>query len=155
MTAELFHLLHHMLFGGLAAAGFGILFNIGLRAIVWCAAAGALALLVRTLALDAGWTLEGASFAAAVTVGSCVQVLSVRIGLARSALAVAGCIPMVPGSFAAKAIIGLFALAGSAPESVPDHLTVAIVYLLRVTFTIGAIGAGLAIPSELLRRRDL
>ena len=67
------YLLHQTLFGGLAAIGFGVLFNMGGHALVWCGAAGALALAVRTTGLGLGWTLEGASFAAALAVGSGVQ----------------------------------------------------------------------------------
>ncbi|MDR3454150.1 MAG: threonine/serine exporter family protein, partial [Rhodoferax sp.] len=60
------HLAHQMVFGAIAAAGFGILFNFGLRSLMWCAAAGALALGVRTLGQEAQWSLEAASFVAAV-----------------------------------------------------------------------------------------
>ena len=58
---------------------------------------------------------------------------------------------MVPGSFAAKAILGLFALTSTDATHATETLTVAVQYTLRVMFTIGAIGTGLAIPT-LLRR---
>ena len=44
-------LLHHTVCGGLAAAGFGVLFNVGFRELSWCAVSGALMLAVRTVAL--------------------------------------------------------------------------------------------------------
>jgi uncharacterized membrane protein YjjP (DUF1212 family) len=97
---------HQTLFGALAAAGFGVLFNFGPRSLVWAALAGALALAVRTVGLQAGWSLEAASFAAAVAVGFGVQVLHRWYAIAGNALAVAGCIPMIPGSAAAKASSG-------------------------------------------------
>ena len=60
---------------------------------------------------------------------------------------------MVPGGFAAKAILGLFALT-SRTASVPEQtLILSLTNALRVMFTIGAIGTGLAIPSLLLRAR--
>jgi hypothetical protein len=62
-------LLHQTICGAIAAAGFGVLFNIGFRSLPWCAASGALALAVRTYCLGLGWNLEAASFAAALTVG--------------------------------------------------------------------------------------
>ena len=74
-------LLHHTIFGGLAAAGFAVLFNIGGRALPWCGASGALAVAVRTVALAAGWSLEAASFAAALAVGCAVQLFQARIGV--------------------------------------------------------------------------
>ncbi|HWI58071.1 MAG TPA: threonine/serine exporter family protein [Bacillota bacterium] len=146
-------LIHHTVFGGLAAMGFGVLFNIGYRALLWCGVSGGLALAVRTAGLQLGWSLEGASFAAALAVGSVVQVFQERIGVSRNTLDVAGCIPMVPGGFAAKAILGLFALTAPAPKAADATLILAVENFLRVLFTIGAIGTGVAIPAMLLRVR--
>jgi len=146
-------LLHQTLFGGLAAMGFGVLFNIGPRALPWCGLSGALALAVRTAGLNLGWSLEAASFAAALAVGGVVQLIQHRIGVSRNTLDVAGCIPMVPGGFAAKAILGLFALTAPVPKNADETLIQSVIYLLRVTFTIGAIGTGVAIPALLLRVR--
>jgi len=150
---DLPHLLHQTVCGALAAFGFGVLFNIGFRSLPWCAASGALALAVRTLCLGYGWSLEAASFAAALAVGGAVQVLRTRTDISPNALDVAGCIPMVPGSFAAKAILGFFALAAPDSAGASETLITAVGYALRVTFTIGAIGTGLAIPTLLLRVR--
>ena len=147
-------LLHQTVCGAIAAAGFGVLFNIGFCSLPWCAASGALALAVRTCCLDGlGWNLEASSFAAALAVGAAVQVLRARAGISQNALDVTGCIPMVPGSFAAKAILGLFALTSTDPAVASATLTTAMQFTLRVMFTIGAIGTGLAIPSLLLRVR--
>jgi len=146
-------LAHQAVCGAVAAAGFGVLFNIGFRSLLWCAATGALALLVRTICLDYSWSLEAASFVAALAVGSVVQMLRAHTNLSQNALDVAGCIPMVPGSFAAKAILGLFALTVPNPISEDKTLIMAVENTLRVGFTIGAIGTGLAIPTLLLRVR--
>jgi uncharacterized membrane protein YjjB (DUF3815 family) len=145
-------LLHHTVFGGLAAMGFGVLFNIGYRALLWCGVSGGLALAIRTAGVQLGWSLEAASFAAALAVGSVVQLFQERIGVSRNTLDVAGCIPMVPGGFAAKAILGLFALTAPAPKAPDQTLIESVQFFLRVMFTIGALGTGLAIPSLLLRR---
>jgi uncharacterized membrane protein YjjB (DUF3815 family) len=147
-------LLHQMVCGALAAAGFGVLFNVGFRQLPWCAVSGALALGVRTVFLELGWTLEGASFAAALTAGLAAQLMRVlRPNTAHHALDVVGCIPLVPGSFAAKAIIGLYALTSDNTASSPEALMDAVQYALRVVFTLGAIGTGLALPSLLRRVR--
>jgi uncharacterized membrane protein YjjB (DUF3815 family) len=58
---------------------------------------------------------------------------------------------MVPGSFAANAILGLFTLTATDPAHATETLTLAAQSALRVAFTIGAIGTGLAIPTFLLR----
>jgi uncharacterized membrane protein YjjB (DUF3815 family) len=144
---------HQAACGAIAAAGFGVLFNVGFRMLPWCAVSGAIALTMRACCLGLGMNLEGASFAAALTVGAAVQLLWRRTDISQDVLDVVGCIPMVPGSFAAKAILGLFALTTSAVANESDTLITATQYTLRVLFTMGAIGTGLAIPALLLRVR--
>jgi len=146
-------LVHHTVCGAVAAAGFGVLFNISSRSLPWCALGGALALSVRTVCLSFGWSLEGASFMSALMVGLAVHLLHARAGISYTAMDVAGCIPMVPGSFAAKAILGLFSLTAQNPSGAGETLVTAVEYTLRVLFTVGAIGTGLAIPTLLLRVR--
>jgi uncharacterized membrane protein YjjB (DUF3815 family) len=145
--------LQQMICGAIAATGFGVLFNVRFRLLAWCGASGAIALAVRTCCLEAGLNLEGASFTAALTIGAAAALMRARTKMSEGALAVVGCIPMVPGSFAAKAIIGLYALTISNEVSDPETLIAAVRYTLRVMFTIGAIGTGLAIPTVLLRVR--
>ncbi len=139
--------------GALAATGFGVLFNAAPRPLAFCAAGGALALAVRTALLGHGVSLEAATFLAAVTVtlfaaGLCRQ----RLGSNATAVAVAACIPMVPGAFFARSLLGLFAL--TAPDVLPldQSFTDTVVSMLRVVFTVGGIGAGIALPLAVLRR---
>jgi len=146
-------LFHQTLCGAIAAAGFGVLFNVEFRALPWCAVSGAVALAVRGCCLGLGWNLEGASFVASLTVSAAVQALRRYWDISHYVVDVAGCIPMVPGSFAAKAIIGLFAVTTSAVTNESATLVTAAQYTLRVVFTTGAIGTGLAIPTLLLRVR--
>lgn len=151
MNLTLTFLLHQMACGAVAAAGFGVLFNVRFSLLPWCAASGALTLGVRTLCVAAGWNLEGASFCAALMAGLAVQVLRrLQPDFSQNALDIVGCIPMVPGSFAAKAILGLYALTVGASNDAETLIT-AVQYSLRVSFIIGAIGTGLAIPTLLLR----
>ena len=148
------HLLHQAFFGAVAAAGFGVLFNFGPRFLIWCAAAGALALAVRTLGQDTGLSLEAASFAAAVATRCAMALTRERLGAAGNAMALTGCIPMVPGAFFGQAILGMFAVTAPHLENADTTILLAIVYMLRVIFTLAAIGAGLSIPGYLLRTRN-
>jgi uncharacterized membrane protein YjjB (DUF3815 family) len=149
------HLVQNTIYGGLAAAGFGVLFNISFRGLPWCAASGALALALRTLALGGSWSMEAASFVAALTVGAAVQLLPSPVGVSRNALHVVGCIPMIPGAFAAKAILGLFAITAQHSTATEETFIAAMDNTLRVTFIMGALGTGVAIPTLLLRAREL
>ena len=148
---------HHAFFGAVAAAGFGVLFNFGYRNLGWAALAGALALAVRTLCMLNGWPLEASSFTAAVAVALVVE-LSYntpfpvrRVG---NAIAVAGCIPMVPGSAAAQWIIGLLEITVQPLEKSDLMLAATTSAGLQVIFTVGAIGAGLTMVSSLFRRPE-
>ncbi|WP_244464734.1 threonine/serine exporter family protein [Martelella endophytica] len=151
------NILHHAFFGAVAAAGFGVLFNFGYRNLGWAALAGALALAVRTFCMRHGWPLEAASFAAAIAVALAVE-LSYntpfpvrRVG---NAIAVAGCIPMVPGSAAAQWIIGLLEITVQPLEKSDLMLAATTSAGLQVIFTVGAIGAGLTAISSLFRRPE-
>jgi uncharacterized membrane protein YjjB (DUF3815 family) len=146
------YLLHQTICGALAATGFGVLFNIGSRGLPWCFAGGALALALRTTTLGGGWSMEAASFVAAMSLGIAVQLLPSWAGVSRNALHVAGCIPMIPGGFATKAILGLFAIAVNDSAN-NETLVTALDNTLRVMFTIGALGTGLAIPNLILQGR--
>ncbi|MEF2071483.1 threonine/serine exporter family protein [Consotaella aegiceratis] len=148
---------HQMLFGAIAAAGFGVLFNFEGVTLIWAGLAGAIALGVRTAGLEAGWALEAASFAAAAAVAVTVELadtVPVDIRRAGNALAVAGCIPMIPGSAAAHWIIGLFEMTATTAAEADQMLLTIMQSGLTVIFTIGAIGAGLTIVASLLRRPD-
>lgn len=153
MTVSALNLLHNCVCGGLAAAGFGVLFNVGFRTLPLCAASGGIALTIRSIALGFGWGFEASSFLAALAVGIAVQLLPRSVGASRNVFHVVGCIPMIPGTFAAKAILGLFATTTASSIS-NDTLATAVTYGLRAMFTVGALGTGLAIPALVFRDRE-
>jgi uncharacterized membrane protein YjjB (DUF3815 family) len=143
--------LHQTVFGALAAAGFGVLFNVAARRLPWCAASGAVALAVRTSCQELGVGLIGASFAAAFAVGVAAELRWGRSDISRDVLGVVGCIPMVPGSLASKAILAMVALTRTGVEPEIGILFDTMRSSLLFIFTMGAIGTGLAAPMLLLR----
>jgi uncharacterized membrane protein YjjB (DUF3815 family) len=142
----LLHFIHQAFFGGIAAAGFGILFNCPPRMILQFVGAGALALAVRTAGQAAELNLPEASFFAALVVAAAERVLQHFQSPRRSILSLVGCIPMVPGSIAAKGLMNLFALLRAGPGEGIVAATNGVRNLLEVTFTLAAIGTALAIP---------
>ena len=152
MNQELLNIAHQTLFGGISAAGFGVLFNLGYRDLGWSFAVGSLALLVRTLGLNAGWSLEAASFIAAIALSAGVSTfLKPLLKTDGATIALAGCIPMIPGSFLIHAILGMFSLTAPEISQEIDTVVMSLKYLLRVVFTIGAIGTGLALPMYIMK----
>ncbi|MFC0242778.1 threonine/serine exporter family protein [Rhodopseudomonas telluris] len=148
------YLAHQAAFGAVAAAGFGVLFNFGGRPLVWCAIAGALALAIRTVSQKSGVSLEAATFLAAAGT-SCAAILLRRwLGPACNAIALAGCIPMVPGAFFGQAMLGYMSVAADTSGHSMSQLVASAQAFIRVVSIVGAIGAGLAIPAYLLRSRQ-
>ena len=142
------HLLHQALFGGIAAAGFGVLFNCPPRLIWLCFASGALALAVRTGGQDIGGLgLPAASFIAAFVLAALNRMLEQPDSPRGSVLAVVGCIPMIPGSLAAKGLMNLFELLRATPSEGLLSTTAASENLILVAFTLVGIGTALAIPT--------
>ena len=148
---------HQAVFGGLAAAGFGLMFNFGFVTLIWATIAGGIALAVRTVGLELDWSLEAASFIAAMAVALSVELLGarlLRVPHAGQTLALAGCIPMVPGGAAAQCITGLFEISTLDPVEAQIALVGSASAGLEVLFTLGAIGAGLTIVWSLAPRRE-
>jgi uncharacterized membrane protein YjjB (DUF3815 family) len=146
---EIPHILHQAFFGGIAAAGFGILFNCAPRAIPWCFTAGAMALAVRTGAQTAGMTLPVASFLAALALALTDRAWLKYQSPWGSVLAVVGAIPMVPGSLAAKVLIGVFALMRAGHSEAVNTSADIFANFMIVCATLVAIGTALAIPTLL------
>ncbi len=146
-------ILHQAFFGGLAAAGFGVLFNTPPRILGLCFASGAFALAVRTICQGYDLGLPIASFIAALFLATVDRAWHSSQSLLGSVLAVVGCIAMVPGSLAAKAFIGLFALVHAPAENAIIPLVATMETLIIVTFTLVAIGIGLIIPTLIYPER--
>lgn len=148
MSPYLPHLLHQAFFGGIAAVGFGVLFNCPPRLLWLCFGSGALALALRTAGQDlAGLSLPAASFIAALLLALLNRTLEKPDSPRGSVLAVVGCIPMIPGSLAAKGLMNLFELLSATPRGGLLSTTAAVENLMLVAFTLVGIGTALAIPT--------
>jgi uncharacterized membrane protein YjjB (DUF3815 family) len=133
---------------GFAAFGFGILFNVPARTLftIWILAA--LGGLVKTIIVHLGYNVVLASLGGASLIG----ILSVYAALNKQApplvFAIPAVIPMVPGVFAYKMMLGLIRLAGTAPvDSYEIILTETVNYGLKVLFILMAISVGVAFPT--------
>jgi uncharacterized membrane protein YjjB (DUF3815 family) len=114
--------------------------------ILQCFGSGAVALAVRTAGQAANLNLAEASFFAALAVATAERVLQQFQSPHGSILSLVGCIPMVPGSTAAKGLMNLYALLRAKPSDEILAAANGMRNLLEVTFTLAAIGTALAIP---------
>jgi uncharacterized membrane protein YjjB (DUF3815 family) len=119
--------------------------------------AGFLALATRTVLLDFGFTLPGASFFAALLVAIIDRAWKDTPSPRGSLLAIVGSIPMIPGGAAARVIIGLFSVVRAGPVEPVESIAAVWGNLVTLVFTLAAIGTALALPSlfqpEAQRRR--
>lgn len=144
-------LLHDMLFAAIPAVGFGLVFNVPVKALKYCALCGALGHGSRFLLLHFGVSIEWATFGAATLVGMMGVYWSQRLLAHPKVFTVAAIIPMVPGVFAFKAMIALVEI-NSLGYSEALWATL-MNNAIKSLFIIAALAIGLALPGLLFYRR--
>lgn len=141
------------LWGGVAAAGFAILFNVPVRTLLGCALGGAVAVVLRSLLLHNGASLPQATFVAATVVGF-ASVLMGRVWHAPAIVfVVPGVIPLIPGALAFSAMMDILRLASAGPQADVLQLGTTTARTLQTLLTFMALAGGVALPSLLLRRK--
>jgi uncharacterized membrane protein YjjB (DUF3815 family) len=148
-------LLEKGFWAGFAALGFAILFNVPQRTLMMIWAMGALGGLTKFLLLDLQVSIVLASLAGASLIG----VLSVYAAHNKQApplvFSTPSVIPMVPGAFAYRMMLGCMELAGKSVNSDTYLKTLAETTNngLKAFFILIALSAGVAIPM-LVTRKD-
>lgn len=135
-----------LLFSGLAAAGFAILFNVPPRAIVFCVLAGMASHGLRTALEGLGLNLPIASLVGALAAASIARLAASIYRVPAIVFAFPGVVAMIPGSFGFRAGIGGLQIM-SEGAAAPHALTATTLALtITTTVTTIAIGIGLALP---------
>ncbi len=142
------------LWSGMAALGFAILFNVPRRTLLGCALCGALGHLLRTLLVTPGLLpIEAATLAGAGLVGFVGALLARIQRVPMPIFTVSGVIPMMPGVFAYRAMIGLIQVSSLGPSASAGILVEATTNLIKTALILGAIAVGIAAPTLLFQRR--
>ena len=138
---------------GCAAAGFGILFNTPTRSLLPIWFGGFAAGLVKFLALDnaigAGMILS--SFLAGISAGIVAVSLAQWREVPYIIIALPSIIPLVPGIFAYRAMMGLMKLAKHSGNQYTDVISDTVFNGVMAFFVVMAITFGLSIPLIALR----
>lgn len=142
---------------GMAALGFSILFNAPARALPagwWC---GFLAGFAKFSLLQppVGGGMVIASFAGAVLVGLVSIPLAHRQHVTPMIFAIPAVIPLVPGSFAYRTMLGLMKLAGPIGDTYSAVLNETVHNAVTTLFIILAISIGVAVPMHALRKESV
>lgn len=141
---------------GLAATGFAVLFNVPMRALFMIFCLGALGGLTKVFILHFDVSVVLASLGGATVIG----VLSIFATYSKHAppmiFAIPSVIPMVPGVFAYKAMLGVMKLAGNVQSSdYVNTITETFNNGLKALFILFALAAGVAIPMLLTRKETI
>jgi uncharacterized membrane protein YjjB (DUF3815 family) len=141
---------------GIAAIGFAILFNVPRRVILSIWALGALGGLIKFSALNFNVGIVFASFLAATAIG----IVSIQMAHMRNSpplvFSIPSVIPMVPGFFAYKMMLGLIAL--TSIENTDAYIQTLIQTVnngAKMMFVLISLGTGVAIPMLLTRKESI
>ncbi len=149
-------LLQSMLFDGfwsaIAATGFAILFNVPRRMLIACAIAGALGHATRALMMHFGITIVPSTLAGAVVIGFTAEYAGRYWHAPAVLFAVSGAIPMVPGSFAYRAMLGVIRISTATAETGMPILIDAGINFVATGLILAALAFGTAMPTLIFRR---
>lgn len=157
MAIELLLILEKGIWFGFAALGFAILFNVPQRALLVIWLIGAAGGLTKLILMQGTIGIVIASFVGATLVG----ILSVSAAHNKHApplvFSIPSVIPMVPGAFAYRMMLGLIKLAGTPVTSESYFQTLAETTSngLKTMFILLALAVGVAIPMLISRRETI
>jgi uncharacterized membrane protein YjjB (DUF3815 family) len=141
---------------GVAAMGFSILFNVPTRTLLFVFLIGALGGLTRLLLLKSGMNIIVASMVGAMLIG----LISIPFAHVKHApplvFSIPAVIPMVPGIFAYRTMLGLIKLAGEVdPATYPQVLSETINNGLKAMFILMSLAGGVAVPMLITRKESV
>lgn len=156
MTTALFFALDRAFWAGLGALGFAFLFNVPRRVLLGCALCGAVGMLTRTLILESvGADLAPASLAGAALVGLLAIGMAHLYRVPALIFSVCGVIPLVPGSFAFRAMMALIQASVATDRAAGTaELYDAATSLLRAALVMVALAFGIALPTLIFGRKQ-
>jgi len=137
-------------FAWIPAVGFAMVFNVPRNMLIYCAVAGAFAHSGRFLLMHFGMPIEWATLLVSTSVGFIGLYWSRKHIIPRPVFTVASIIPMIPGSYAFNAMIGLMEI-NTGGYSL-ELMQVVMENGLRTLFILTALSFGLALPSILIYR---
>lgn len=153
VTDMLFIIVQDAFWSAMASVGFGVLFNVPPRVLAYAALVGAVGHSVRRALELAGVGIEIGTLVGAVVVGFGGYYLGRRLGVPTTVLTIPGAIPLVPGAFAYRAMIGLLQMTAATPESVTALLAEISLNGVKTGLILAALAIGIAAPSLLLDRQ--
>jgi uncharacterized membrane protein YjjB (DUF3815 family) len=152
---DLLTLLEKSIWFGLAAVGFAVLFNVPVRTLFSIFLMGALGGLTKTICMNFEINIILATLAGATLVGF-LSILSAHIRHAPPPVfAIPAVIPMIPGIFAYRMMLGLITLASEVnPQTYHQVLSETINTGLKVMLILMSLAGGVGIPLLITRKES-
>lgn len=149
-------ILYHGLWSGIAAVGFGVLFNVPPRTILTIALLGLMTGIIKFGFLHYSSAIVPATFVAAGFIGVISVPLGKRIHTPPLVFSVPAVIPMIPGYFAYKMMLALMGATISEHAEIHPETVVTIVDNgLKMLFILVAITLGVSIPKLIFRKESV
>lgn len=149
-----FELIEKGFWGGCAAVGFAVLFNVPARALWAVFLLGLTGCVTKFLLTSMEVHVVIAAFAGASLVG----IFSIRAAHKKHAppliFAIPSVIPLVPGIFAYKTMLGIITLTQKVSENYNQVLAETINNGTKATFIVMALAVGVAIPNLITRKES-
>lgn len=148
----LFLLLEDAIFSALAATGFAMLFNVPARTLPVCALSGAIGHVLRTVLVYYGWSIEAGSLVAATTVGLLGEYLSHQVHTPAPVFTIPGVIPMVPGTYAFKTMMGVIKLTYLEADQGNEIFYQTITNCIKTGVILSCLSLGIAVTTLIFRK---
>jgi len=145
MTSIILNFFIDAIFAAIPAVGFGMVFNVPKHTLIYCAFGGAITYSSRTLLLDMDIQIELATFLASVLIGFIALYWSRKYVIPRPVYTIASIIPLLPGTYAFTAMIGLIDM--NSHGVTPELIAIFVENALKTITILGGIGFGLALPT--------
>ncbi len=130
-----------------ATLGFSILFNVPKYALPYCALIGAFGYALRAALTSGGLGMVSATLCATLPICVVATIMAQRYGVSGALFAVGPAIPLVPGSYAYKAVMGIVMVAESPQlERSTELLLTAFDNGIKAVLTILFLSFGIALP---------
>lgn len=155
MTMEILLLLEKGLWAGVAALGFGILFNVPVRTLFAIWVLGALGGLTKYFLMEIDLNIILASLAGASLVGILSIPLAHKIHSPPPMFSIPAVIPMVPGALAYKMMLGLMKISVHTNETGMDSVLIDTLQAgMKAGFILLALAVGVAVPMLVTRKES-
>ncbi len=155
MVLDILMILEKGIWFGFAALGFAVLFNVPQRTLIVIWMLGAAGGLTKLLLMQASIGIVLSTLAGAAVIGTLSVSAAHNKHTPPLVFSIPSVIPMVPGAFAYRMMLGLIKLAGTAVTDPTYHQTLAETTSngLKTMFILMSLAAGVAIPM-LISRKD-